>query len=160
MGDELTGLTYLRARYYNPATGRFTQEDVIYDDGFNLYAYCGSNPVIYCDSSGFSKCDVNDPTSGNNNGFELPGIVKSGKGVEGEFSKNGYRYRIDTNKVAPGEGGFHIHIYRKNKEIAKITGRGGYVKMHKGKFLLSPSQMDKTVRKEINKLVGYVRKKL
>jgi len=53
MGDELTGLTYLRARYYNPATGRFTQEDVIYDDGFNLYAYCGSNPVIYCDPSGF-----------------------------------------------------------------------------------------------------------
>ncbi len=55
MGDELTGLTYLRARYYNPATGRFTQEDVIYDDGFNLYAYCGSNPVIYCDPSGFEK---------------------------------------------------------------------------------------------------------
>ena len=53
-GDELTGLTYLRARYYNPATGRFTQEDVIYDDGFNLYAYCDSNPVIYCDPSGFA----------------------------------------------------------------------------------------------------------
>ena len=24
MGDELTGLTYLRARYYNPTMGRFT----------------------------------------------------------------------------------------------------------------------------------------
>ena len=59
MGDELTGLTYLRARYYNPATGRFTQEDVIYDDGFNLYAYCGSNPVIYCDPSGLAKKDNN-----------------------------------------------------------------------------------------------------
>uniref|UniRef100_A0A0N5AC99 RHS repeat-associated core domain-containing protein n=1 Tax=Syphacia muris TaxID=451379 RepID=A0A0N5AC99_9BILA len=57
--DELTGLTYLRARYYNPATGRLTQEDVIYDDGFNLYAYCDSNPVIYCDPSGFArlKCE-------------------------------------------------------------------------------------------------------
>ncbi len=55
MGDELTGLTYLRARYYKPEIGRFTQEDVIYDDGFNLYAYCSSNPVIYCDPSGFSK---------------------------------------------------------------------------------------------------------
>ncbi len=29
--DELSGLYYLRARYYNPGTGRFTQEDVIYD---------------------------------------------------------------------------------------------------------------------------------
>ena len=55
MGDELTGLTYLRARYYKPEIGRFTQEDVIYDDGFNLYAYCDSNPVIYCDPSGFIK---------------------------------------------------------------------------------------------------------
>lgn len=25
------------------------------DDGFNLYAYCNSNPVIYCDTSGFAK---------------------------------------------------------------------------------------------------------
>ncbi len=57
MGDELSGLTYLRARYYNPAIGRFTQEDVIYDDGFNLYAYCGSNPIIYSDPSGL--CDDN-----------------------------------------------------------------------------------------------------
>ena len=57
MGDELTGLTYLRARYYNPEIGRFTQEDVIYEDGFNLYAYCSSNPVIYCDPSGL--CDDN-----------------------------------------------------------------------------------------------------
>ena len=61
MGDELTGLTYLRARYYNPEIGRFTQEDVIYDDGFNLYAYCGSNPVIYSDPSGFVGEDVCGP---------------------------------------------------------------------------------------------------
>ena len=53
--DELSGLYYLRARYYDPGTGRFIQEDVIYDDGLNLYAYCNSNPVIYSDPSGFSK---------------------------------------------------------------------------------------------------------
>lgn len=53
--DELTGLYYLRARYYAPNIGRFTQEDVIYNDGLNLYAYCGSNPVMYSDPSGFVK---------------------------------------------------------------------------------------------------------
>lgn len=53
--DELTGLYYLRARYYAPNIGRFTQEDVIYNDGLNLYAYCNSNPVMYSDSSGFAK---------------------------------------------------------------------------------------------------------
>ena len=53
--DELTGLYYLRARYYAPDIGRFTQEDVIYNDGLNLYAYCNSNPVMYSDPSGFAK---------------------------------------------------------------------------------------------------------
>ena len=53
--DELTGLYYLRARYYAPNIGRFTQEDVIYIDGLNLYAYCNSNPVMYSDPSGFAK---------------------------------------------------------------------------------------------------------
>ena len=53
--DELTGLYYLRARYYAPNIGRFIQEDVIYNDGLNLYAYCNSNPVMYSDPSGFAK---------------------------------------------------------------------------------------------------------
>lgn len=53
--DELTGLYYLRARYYAPNIGGFTQEDVIYNDGLNLYAYCNSNPVMYSDPSGFAK---------------------------------------------------------------------------------------------------------
>ena len=57
MADSLSGLYYLRARYYSPAIGRFTQEDVIYNDGLNLYAYCNSNPVIYCDPSGLAKIE-------------------------------------------------------------------------------------------------------
>ena len=51
----LMGLYYLRARYYNTGIGRFTQEDVIYNDGLNLYAYCSSNPVMYADPSGYVK---------------------------------------------------------------------------------------------------------
>ena len=53
--DDLTGLYYLRARYYNTGIGRFTQEDVIYNDGLNLYAYCGSNPIGYGDWDGYKK---------------------------------------------------------------------------------------------------------
>ena len=30
------------------------QEDVYQEDGLNLYAYCGNNPVMYYDPSGFS----------------------------------------------------------------------------------------------------------
>ena len=44
----------MRARFYNPVIGRFTQEDVYRGDGLNLYAYCGNNPVRYYDPSGYA----------------------------------------------------------------------------------------------------------
>lgn len=50
--DRETGQYYLRARYYNPIIGRFTQEDTYRGDGLNLYAYCGNNPVVYYDPNG------------------------------------------------------------------------------------------------------------
>ena len=44
--DGETGLYYLRARQYDPATGRFTSADPLgYGGGDNLYAYAENNPV-------------------------------------------------------------------------------------------------------------------
>jgi hypothetical protein len=45
----------LRARFYNPVIGRFIQEDIYRGDGLNLYAYCGNNPVVYYDPSGYES---------------------------------------------------------------------------------------------------------
>ena len=50
--DPVTQQYYLRARFYNPVIGRFTQEDTYRGDGLNLYAYCANNPVYYVDPSG------------------------------------------------------------------------------------------------------------
>ncbi len=55
--DQETGQYYLRARFYNPVIGRFTQEDTYRGDGLNLYAYCGNNPVMYYDPSGYNMKD-------------------------------------------------------------------------------------------------------
>ncbi|HEY7677959.1 MAG TPA: RHS repeat-associated core domain-containing protein [Candidatus Methylomirabilis sp.] len=50
--DE-TGLIYYRARYYDPALGRFTQRDPIgLNGGVNLYAYVNANPVNFTDPMG------------------------------------------------------------------------------------------------------------
>ena len=49
--DETTGLYYLRARYYAPSTGRFTQQDFA-EDGYNWYVYGNQNPVMFVDPSG------------------------------------------------------------------------------------------------------------
>ncbi|MFS1514767.1 polymorphic toxin-type HINT domain-containing protein [Chengkuizengella sp. SCS-71B] len=56
--DAITDQYYLRARYYNPQIGRFTQEDTFRGDGLNLYVYVSNNPLRYIDPSGYWKDDI------------------------------------------------------------------------------------------------------
>lgn len=50
------GIYYYRARYYNPATGRFISEDPIgLAGGVNKYAYVGDDPTDYFDPLGTDK---------------------------------------------------------------------------------------------------------
>ena len=49
--DVETGFIYLRARYYDPNTGRFISQDPA-KDGLNWYIYCIDNPLNYLDPSG------------------------------------------------------------------------------------------------------------
>ena len=54
--DDESGLTYMRARYYEASTGRFLSEDKAWQ-GKNWYVYCGSNPVNRVDESGNSATE-------------------------------------------------------------------------------------------------------
>ena len=80
--DPLTGQYYLRARYYNPVSARFTQEDTYYGDGLNLYAYCNSNPVMYSDPSGFAKETCKSKVGGECDSESGSDSVKNWKGQE------------------------------------------------------------------------------
>lgn len=55
--DTETGFYYLNSRYYDPNVGRFLNADGSVNAngdliGFNMFAYCGNNPVMGYDPSG------------------------------------------------------------------------------------------------------------
>jgi RHS repeat-associated protein len=56
--NQTGGFTYLRNRWYDPATGRFlTQDPIGLAGGVNLYAYAGNDPLSYSDP--FGLCFTN-----------------------------------------------------------------------------------------------------
>ena len=79
--DPITGQYYLRARYYNPVIGRFTQEDTYRGDGLNLYAYCRNNPVYYVDPTGHDSSKVNSYQDARDNEIELSTIEGASNSV-------------------------------------------------------------------------------
>ena len=61
--DTESGLYYLNSRYYDPETGRFVNADAVVGVNgdmatYNLFVYCGNNPVCRADTSGMFWWDV------------------------------------------------------------------------------------------------------
>ncbi len=58
--DNDLALYYLQSRYYDAEIGRFINADGTLNGngdimGFNMYAYCSNNPVMFSDPNGFGK---------------------------------------------------------------------------------------------------------
>ncbi|MBI4212440.1 MAG: RHS repeat-associated core domain-containing protein, partial [Deltaproteobacteria bacterium] len=52
--DEISGINYYGARYYDPMIGRFLSPDTVHD-GFNRYAYVHNNPIKFVDPTGHAS---------------------------------------------------------------------------------------------------------
>ena len=108
-----TGQYYLRARYYNPTVGRFTQEDTYRGDGLNLYAYCENNPVLYYDPSGHNLAakPSNGPETTNTSGVEKGNLGDSFtdagdtklKGRTGDINNLSEEYPLYRQKANSGK---------------------------------------------------------
>jgi len=62
--DKESGNVYLRARYYDPETGRFISEDPI-RDGLNWYVYASNNPVNRSDPLGLEDVELREYSENN-----------------------------------------------------------------------------------------------
>ena len=68
---EPNGFYYMRARYYDPQTGRFISQDPLGFDGgdVNLYIYAANNPVLLIDPNGLWITTVIGAASGGLSGL-------------------------------------------------------------------------------------------
>ncbi len=115
--DPITQQYYLRARFYNPVIGRFTQEDTYRGDGLNLYAYCVNNPIYYVDPSG-NECDpikksFKDALECNERATEI-------NNIRGDWeSRNGTTAVMKALDNETGQEVFLVSTNASNKKVPK-----------------------------------------
>ncbi|NJN64766.1 MAG: DUF4157 domain-containing protein, partial [Acidobacteria bacterium] len=62
--DEAAGLYLMGARWYEPRTGRFIEQDPIGEaGGLNLYAYAAASPTIFVDRTGLRPDNPDHPSN-------------------------------------------------------------------------------------------------
>jgi len=126
--DPITQQYYLRARFYNPVIGRFTQEDTYRGDGLNLYAYCANNPVYYVDPSGnYSEC------------MKEAYLEARKKGMSKEdayaYTKKVYKQNHEANANTPDNKGKNINKYPPRTPLAeaecqRVVDMGNKIKLN------------------------------
>jgi RHS repeat-associated protein len=98
--QDATGYQYKRNRYYEPGTGRFTQEDPIgLAGGLNLYGFASGDPVNFSDPFGLLPCWIVDPSSCKNPRFFVAIAAFFKEGAAGLASA------WDPNSARPPEFG-------------------------------------------------------
>jgi RHS repeat-associated protein len=90
--QDASGLLYRRNRYYDPATGRFTQEDPIgLAGGLNLYGFANGDPVSYRDPYGLSADSVTYLNA------EVKGYIDELRAADSEFDAGMRELENDVN---------------------------------------------------------------
>jgi RHS repeat-associated protein len=104
---DASGQIYMRNRYYDPATGQFTQQDPIgLAGGLNAYGFAAGDPVSYSDPYGLCAKDKDDREDANCRALInlLLTVAREvqprlARGVENQFSAAAARYEGTNRRV-------------------------------------------------------------
>ena len=138
--DEDTGLTYLHARYYDPALGVFISPDPLDPDdrvvGTNRYAYTFGDPVTAADRAASTVYSV---ASTVDRGYfwaeRVPPALEAARLIARLFAAPNINYALeryleeqrrrqaDANKgmPGPGSGRAHTHLQLPGRPYAALT---------------------------------------
>lgn len=106
--DVETGLYYYRARTMHPGLGRFIQYDpLMYIDGYSMYQYVETRPLIFTDAFGYGNKWTNTTNSSNINSLD----IHEGKGW--------------TNQFQPEQPPKSGDLFEKAKDFFKQQGNKG-----------------------------------
>ena len=127
LSEAATGLIYMRARYYDPNTGRFASEDP-QKKGLNWYKYCNDNPVDYIDRTG-KDCDLVSTIGSADISETMDGIgTDLGVQLEGQV--------VDLTGVLNNNASLIVKNVEAEMNISGATDWGYYAKQLAG----APSQ--------------------
>jgi RHS repeat-associated protein len=102
-----TGLTYYRARYYDPSTKRFLAEDPVGPiGGINRYAYAANNPIRYLDPTGLIPGVPEIPDGLDNVPAELIAVVYA------EATRESYEAKLAVANVVKNRLQDATHEFR------------------------------------------------
>ena len=131
MYDDETGLYYLRSRYYDPVTKRFLNADAFLSTGqgltgFNMFAYCGNNPILYVDPTGRSLVSVfgfGTGLVGTSSGFTASSPAESSAYDNVQY--NAEQEKINSQEPPPPESGYvPPKKLRDLKRVRNPNGKG------------------------------------
>ena len=118
MSDYQTVPSYCRARYYDPAIGRFPSEDrARFKGGVNFYTYALNNPVLFVDPSGFFVEILCEPV----HQFGL-GLIVRGDGarhcrVHVRCDGPGSKYDVTYELNGPGAGALRADPFDRSRPV-------------------------------------------
>jgi RHS repeat-associated protein len=108
--DPQTGLIYLRARYYNPATGRFLTQDTWQGQRgkpitLHRYLYANANPVVFVDPTGHMSL----------------GNLSATLRVHGNMMRMVKNYRLPRKGKRKKKGTFRFQVFGGQGPIPEIS---------------------------------------